>query len=79
MHPAASIEVRTNRRVRARVHIQEHPAMPELTIVQFTDADSDTVVELALSPENAGLLVEQLTNRLAMLGLIEKASEGLAS
>ena len=79
MHPAASIEVRTNRRVRARVHVSDHPAMAELTVLSFTDADSDTVVELALSPENAGLLVEQLTNRLAMLGLIEKASEGLAS
>lgn len=65
MHPAASIEVRTTRRVRARLHIEPHPAMPELTVLSFTDADAECHVELALSPENADRLCEQLVERLA--------------
>lgn len=77
MHPAASIEVRTTRRVRARVHIEPHPAMPELTVLSFTDADAECHVELALSPENADRLCEQLVERLAALR--EAGLQGLSA
>ena len=64
MHPAASIEVQTHRRLRARIHVEPHPAMPELTVLVFTDADAEARVELSLSPENADRLCELLTERL---------------
>lgn len=69
MDPAASIEFRTSRRLRARVRLDSHPAMEELTVITFTDGDGQATVELALSPENLGLLSEQITARLAQVGL----------
>jgi hypothetical protein len=41
--------------------------MPELTVLSFRDADSETVVELALAPENAQALVDQIAKRLAAI------------
>lgn len=76
MDPAASIEVRTSRRLRARVRLEAHPAMEELTVITFTDGEHSTV-ELSLSPENLNLLGQVINARLAQIsprgltGLVE--------
>ena len=66
--PAASIEDRSSQRVRARVRLDAHPAMAELTVITFTDGAS-TTVELAVSPESLALLAETINARLESLGL----------
>ena len=49
MHPAASIEVRTFRRMRARVHVEPHPTLVELTSLTFSDGDgTDFQVDMNL-------------------------------
>ena len=68
MDPAASIEVRTTQRLRARVRLDAHPAMAELTVITFTDGAA-TLVELALSPENLALLGEHIQSRLELIGV----------
>lgn len=64
--PAASIEIQTTRRMRARVRLDSHPAMAELTVIQFTDGDG-TTVELALSPEALTQLNQLIDDRLTMM------------
>ncbi len=66
MHPAASIEIRTQKRIRARVHVEPHPTLAELTTVTFGDGDG-TDLELSLSLENLTRLREQLEAREAVV------------
>ena len=63
LDPAASIEVTTTQRLRARVRLDAHPAMDELTVLTFT-AESGTRVELAMSPENLERLALHIAARL---------------
>lgn len=55
MHPAAAIEIRTQKRLRARVHVEPHPTLAELTTLTFSDAEG-TDIELCLSLENLAVL-----------------------
>ena len=54
MHPAA-VEIRTQKRLRARVHVEPHPTLVELTTLTFSDAEG-TDIELCLSLENLAIL-----------------------
>jgi len=65
-HPAASIEVAHTSKHRARVRITEHPAMPELTILTFTDG-AGTTITVSLNPENLDRLSLQLDERLTAI------------
>lgn len=78
MDAAASIEVHTHQRLRARVRLDAHPAMDELTVVTFTDG-AGTTVELALSPENLALLGAEISDRLAVLASLVAITEGEVS
>jgi hypothetical protein len=64
LDPAASIEVTTTQRLRARVRVDAHPAMDELTVLTFT-AENGTRVEMALSPDNLARLGQHISDRLA--------------
>lgn len=66
MHPAAAIEIRTQKRLRARVHVEPHPTLAELTTLTFSDGDA-TEVELSLSLENLTILRASLEDREAQV------------
>ena len=74
--PAASIEVTTNRRMRARVRLDSHPAMAELTVITFTDGDG-TTVELALAPQALAQLGQLISDRLTMMTVLSDAIDAV--
>lgn len=68
MHPAAAVEIRTQKRLRARVHVEPHPTLAELTTLTFSDAEgTDIEVELSLSLENLTILRASLEAREAQV------------